>query len=76
MYRVTEPFLIRSVSPMVTIGGGQVLAVNPKRHRRYDTDVTRRLATAASGGPRTPCGWAGARPLARPAQACHQVCKP
>jgi len=44
-----ERFIIRSYSPMRTIGGGRVLDVHPSRHKRFDTAVTNRLQTAASG---------------------------
>jgi selenocysteine-specific elongation factor len=44
-----ERFLVRSPSPGRTVGGGRVLDVNPLRHRRFDSRVTERLATAASG---------------------------
>jgi len=47
-----ERFLIRSVSPMRTIGGGKFLEINPKRHRRFDEAVTRRLESVASGNRR------------------------
>jgi selenocysteine-specific elongation factor len=45
----SERFLIRSYSPMLTIGGGRILEVNAKRHRRYDTAVTEQLETVATG---------------------------
>jgi selenocysteine-specific elongation factor len=47
--RVAEPFLVRSVSPMGTVGGGRMLDVDTKRHRRFDAAVNARLETAASG---------------------------
>ncbi len=31
-----ESYVIRSYSPMMTIGGGEILAIKPKRHRRFD----------------------------------------
>ena len=34
-----DPFVIRSYSPMTTIGGGMVLDPYPKRHRRFRTPV-------------------------------------
>ncbi len=45
----TERFVIRSFSPMRTIGGGRVLEVHPGRHRRFDAAVTDHLKTAAYG---------------------------
>ena len=47
--RPSERFLIRSVSPMRTIGGGRILDVDTRRHRRFDARVTARLETAATG---------------------------
>ena len=47
--RANEQYLIRTYSPMQTIGGGRVLIVNAERHRRYDKAVTKFLATIASG---------------------------
>jgi selenocysteine-specific elongation factor len=44
-----EHFLLRSHSPMHTIGGGRVLRINAERHRRFDALVTEHLATIASG---------------------------
>ncbi len=46
-----EQFLIRSYSPMRTIGGGRVLDASPGRHRRFDVRVTERLAAVAAGDP-------------------------
>ena len=46
-----ERFLIRSYSPMRTIGGGKILEVNAKRHRRFDESVTSRLKATAGGDP-------------------------
>ncbi len=49
-----DPFVIRSYSPMTTIGGGKVLDPYPVKHRRYRPDVIERLqelkqAPAAGG---------------------------
>lgn len=49
-----DPFVIRSYSPMTTIGGGRVLDPYPARHRRFRPDVIERLeelkqAPAAGG---------------------------
>lgn len=46
-----ERFLIRSYSPMRTIGGGRILEVNARRHRRFDESVTSRLRATAGGDP-------------------------
>jgi selenocysteine-specific elongation factor len=34
-----DRFVIRSFSPLVTIGGGQVLDANPKKHKRFSGQV-------------------------------------
>ncbi len=47
--RPTERYLIRSLSPPRTLGGGRVLDVNTRRHRRFDVRVADRLESAASG---------------------------
>jgi selenocysteine-specific elongation factor len=49
-----DPFVIRSYSPMTTIGGGKVLDPYPARHRRLRPDVIEKLqelkqAPAAGG---------------------------
>lgn len=44
-----EHVLIRSYSPMRTIGGGRVVDPNAARHKRFDDAVGKRLATAAAG---------------------------
>ncbi|MFL2546171.1 MAG: selenocysteine-specific translation elongation factor [Candidatus Rariloculaceae bacterium] len=43
----SERFILRSVSPVLTIGGGRILDVDPPRHRRFDDAVTGRLQSAA-----------------------------
>ncbi len=47
--RPSEHFLVRTYSPMHTIGGGRVLDANAQRHRRFDQAITERLATVATG---------------------------
>ncbi len=44
-----EHFVIRSYSPMRTIGGGRILDPRPIRHRRFDEVITDRLRTTAHG---------------------------
>ena len=44
-----DRFIIRSYSPMATIGGGLVIDAEPPRHKRFRDDVTRRLQDLASG---------------------------
>lgn len=38
-----DPFVIRSYSPMTTIGGGRVLDPYPTRHRRFRKEIIERL---------------------------------
>jgi selenocysteine-specific elongation factor len=47
--RAAEHFLLRTYSPMHTIGGGRILDANAERHRRFDKTVTERLETFATG---------------------------
>jgi len=44
-----DRFIIRSYSPMVTIGGGVVIDAEPQKHKRFRSDVTQRLNDLASG---------------------------
>ena len=44
-----DRFIIRSYSPMVTIGGGVVIDAEPKKHKRFRSEVTQRLHDLASG---------------------------
>ncbi len=44
-----DRFIIRSYSPMVTIGGGVVIDAEPHKHKRFRSDVTQRLSDLASG---------------------------
>jgi selenocysteine-specific elongation factor len=45
----SERFILRSVSPVLTIGGGRILDIDPPRHRRFDEAVTGRLRSTAGG---------------------------
>jgi selenocysteine-specific elongation factor len=45
----SERFILRSTTPVETIGGGRILDLDPPRHRRFDTAVTERLSSTASG---------------------------
>lgn len=47
-----DPFVVRRFSPLLTWGGGEVLEVNPSRHRRRDPHVLERLHTLESRDPR------------------------
>jgi len=44
-----DRFIIRSYSPMTTIGGGQVIDPAPPRHRRFRKEVMAALADLESG---------------------------
>lgn len=46
-----DPFVVRRFSPLLTWGGGEVLQVNPVRHRRRDPTVVARLQTLESRDP-------------------------
>jgi selenocysteine-specific elongation factor len=44
-----DRFIIRSYSPMTTIGGGQIIDPNPPRHRRFRPEVLTALSELESG---------------------------
>ncbi len=44
-----DRFIVRSYSPMVTIGGGLVIDSEPQKHKRFRPEVIRRLEDLASG---------------------------
>jgi selenocysteine-specific elongation factor len=44
-----DRFILRSYSPMTTIGGGQVIDPNPPRHRRFRQEVMEALRELESG---------------------------
>lgn len=44
-----DMFVIRFYSPMETIGGGIILDSNPKKHKRFDTDVVSSLELKEKG---------------------------
>ena len=46
-----DPFVIRQYSPTITIGGGIILDVNPKPHRRYHQETLRHLANMEKQDP-------------------------
>ncbi len=46
-----DRFVLRSYSPMYTIGGGTVIDPNPKRHRRHRQDIIEALETLEKGSP-------------------------
>jgi selenocysteine-specific elongation factor len=44
-----DPFVIRSYSPVTTIGGGRILDATPRKHKRFRADVLARLQQLESG---------------------------
>jgi selenocysteine-specific elongation factor len=44
-----DRFIVRSYSPMTTIGGGVVIDPNPVKHRRFRTEVMKALSELESG---------------------------
>ena len=46
-----ERFILRGISPVLTLGGGRMLDIGPPRHRRFDAAVTGRLQSTAAGDP-------------------------
>ena len=46
-----EHFIVRSMSPITTIGGGRILDNNPVKHRRSDQGAVTRLSRLASRDP-------------------------
>jgi selenocysteine-specific elongation factor len=46
-----DRFIIRRASPSETLGGGEVIHPNPRRHRRFHADTLKTLETLASGSP-------------------------
>ena len=44
-----DRFIIRSYSPMETIGGGVIIDAEPQRHKRFRPDVIQRLNDLSSG---------------------------
>ncbi|MDK2821102.1 MAG: selenocysteine-specific elongation factor [Clostridia bacterium] len=46
-----DRFILRSYSPMATIGGGQIVDPYPKKHRRFQTQVLEALRLRLEGSP-------------------------
>jgi selenocysteine-specific elongation factor len=44
-----DRFIVRQYSPMITIGGGEILEADPKKHRLRDSRITARLETLKDG---------------------------
>lgn len=47
-----DHYVIRSYSPMITIGGGIIIDPQPVRHKRYKEDVMKNLETKFEGDPK------------------------
>ncbi len=48
---VGDRYVVRSYSPVFTIGGGMVLDVHPPRHKRFSPLVIQKMITLESGDP-------------------------
>ena len=46
-----DRFVVRSYSPVRTIGGGSILDVHPKKHKRFQQEVGERLSDLSKGDP-------------------------
>lgn len=46
-----DRYVVRSYSPVFTIGGGQVLDVKPRRHKRFSDAVLKKMSILESGDP-------------------------
>ena len=44
-----DRFIVRSYSPMLTIGGGMVIDVEPQKHKRFRPEVVKRLTDLSAG---------------------------
>ncbi|NLN53161.1 MAG: selenocysteine-specific translation elongation factor [Firmicutes bacterium] len=49
-----DRFIIRSFSPMTTIGGGLVLDARPEKHKRFRQEILQRLQELEKGDPAAP----------------------
>ncbi len=48
--RMYDRFIIRFYSPVITIGGGKILEVSPRKHKRLDDKVLESLKVKDEGG--------------------------
>ncbi|MCI0514662.1 selenocysteine-specific translation elongation factor [candidate division KSB1 bacterium] len=46
---IRDRFVIRNYSPLVTLGGGLILQINPPRHKRFDPTTINRLKQLEHG---------------------------
>lgn len=44
-----DKFIIRTYSPMITIGGGVILDASPKKHRRFSEEILEKLKVQLEG---------------------------
>lgn len=44
-----DKFIIRTYSPMITIGGGVILDANPKKHKRFNEEILNKLKVQLKG---------------------------
>ena len=44
-----DKFIIRTYSPMITIGGGVILDCNPKKHNRFNDEILNKLKIQSKG---------------------------
>lgn len=49
---VGDRYVVRTYSPVYTIGGGSVLDVNPRRHKRFSDEVVKKITTLEGGDPK------------------------
>ena len=47
-----DRFVVRSYSPVRTIGGGSILDVHPEKHKRFQQEVLQRLSQLDKGDPK------------------------
>jgi len=47
-----DHYVIRTYSPMVTIGGGMIIDPAPERHKRYKEDIIKTLEVKSQGSPK------------------------
>jgi selenocysteine-specific elongation factor len=52
-----DHYVVRSYSPVRTVGGGQILNPIPPKHKRFDPDIIQGLKDILSSGPETLIGF-------------------
>ena len=53
--KYADRFIIRFYSPLITIGGGKILEVNPIKHKRFDAQVLENLNKKDTGSRKDLC---------------------